>query len=47
VTVVGVEIWDSSGTPQRLWWAPLTTSKALSSGDTFQFDTGALQVGLT
>jgi hypothetical protein len=47
VTVVGVEIWDSSGTPQRLWWAPLTTPKALSSGDMFQFDTGALQVGLT
>jgi len=47
VTVTGVEIWDSSGSPQRLWWAPLTTPKALSAGDTFQFDTGALQVGLT
>lgn len=47
VTVTGVEVWDSSGSPQRLWWGPLSASKALNSGDTFQFDTGALAVSLT
>lgn len=46
-TVVGVEIWDSSGTPQRLWWGPLAAAATLQAGDTFQFDTGALAVSLT
>jgi len=46
VTVTGVEIWDTSGSPQRLWWGPLAASKSLNSGDTFQFDTGALAVSL-
>lgn len=47
VTVTGVEIWDTSGSPQRLWWGPLSASKALNGGDTFQFDTAALAVALT
>lgn len=47
VTVVGVEVWDTSGSPQRLWWGPLSASKSLNAGDTFQFDTGALGVSLT
>lgn len=47
VTVVGVEIWDTSGTPQRLWWGPLSATKTLNAGDTFQFDTGSLGVSLT
>jgi hypothetical protein len=47
VTVTGVEIWDSSGTPQRLWWGPLSASKTLNAGDTFQFDAAALAVSLT
>lgn len=47
VTVTGVEIWDSSGSPQRLWWGPLSVSMSVNSGDTFQFDTGALAVSLT
>lgn len=45
-TVVAVEIWDSAGSPVRLWWGPLTASKTLSSGDTFQFDVGALSVSV-
>lgn len=45
-TVAGVEIWDSSGTPQRLWWGPLAAAATLQAGDTFQFDTGALAVSL-
>jgi hypothetical protein len=27
VTVVGVELWDSAGTPIRRWWGALTASK--------------------
>lgn len=46
-TVTGVEIWDTSGSPQRLWWGPLSASKTLNAGDTFQFDPGALAVSLT
>jgi len=47
VTVTGVEIWDTSGSPQRLWWGPLSANRMLNSGDTFQFDTGMLAVSLT
>ena len=45
-TIVAAEIWDSSGSPQRLWWGPLTANKTLSAGDTFQFDIGALSVSV-
>lgn len=45
-TVVAVEIWDSAGSPVRLWWGTLAASKTLSSGDSFQFDVGALSVSV-
>ena len=45
-TVTGVEIYDSAGTPVRLWWGPLAASKTLNSGDTFQFDIAALSVSV-
>ena len=45
-TVTAVELWDSAGTPVRLWWGPLTASKTLNSGDTFQFDIGSLSVSV-
>lgn len=35
-TIVGVEIWDSAGTPKRWQYAPLATSKTLTSGDAFE-----------
>jgi hypothetical protein len=34
-TVVGVEEWDSLGTPVRRWFGALTASKATNLGDTF------------
>lgn len=37
VTVVGVELWDSAGTPRRQWWGALTANKTTNSGDTFSF----------
>jgi len=41
-TVVGVEMWDSSGSPRRLEWVALTASKTCNSGDTFELTTGEL-----
>lgn len=35
-TVVGIEIYDSAGTPVRLWYAPLAASKTLAAGDEFK-----------
>jgi hypothetical protein len=35
-TVVGVEVWDSAGTPKRWQYAALTSPKTLSSGDAFE-----------
>lgn len=45
-TVVGVEIWDSTGTPQRIWWGALTASKTLVAGDSFTIPIGSLALAL-
>ena len=45
-TVVAVELWDSAGTPKRLWWGLLAASKVLNAGDTFQIDSGSLTCSL-
>lgn len=41
-TVVGVELWDSAGTPKRKWWGALTASKTTNAGDTFTIPSGSL-----
>jgi len=41
-TVVGVEIWDSNGTPFRWWWGAAAASKTLNLGDTLRIVAGAL-----
>jgi hypothetical protein len=41
-TIVGVELWDSAGTPDRKWWGALTSSKTTNAGDTFAVAAGAL-----
>jgi len=46
-TVVGVELWDSATTPKRVWWGPLSASKTVNAGDTFQIVSGALTVSLS
>jgi hypothetical protein len=43
-TVVGVELWDSAGTPARKWFGALASSKTMASGDTFSIAAGALTV---
>jgi hypothetical protein len=41
-TINGIELWDASGTPVRLWWGPLTAAKTTNSGDTFTISSGSL-----
>lgn len=45
-TIVGVELWDSSGTPHRLWFGALNSSKAMNSGDSFTISAAALAISL-
>jgi hypothetical protein len=45
-TVVGVEVWDSAGTPVRKWFGALTTSQTTNSGDTVSVAIGALVASL-
>lgn len=43
-TIVGIELWDSAGTPVRKWWGALSASKTTNSGDTFTIASGSLTV---
>jgi len=45
-TVLGVEFWDSSGTPQRLEFGTMT-SKTTQAGDTLSFASGAITSALS
>jgi hypothetical protein len=45
-TVVGVEWWDSNGTPRRVAWGALSVSKALGAGDTLTFASGQLSINI-
>lgn len=38
-TVVGAELWDSSGTPKRLQFGAFAASKTLQSGDSLELKT--------
>lgn len=46
VTVVGVEIWDSTATPVRWWHGALTVSKTLNAGDTFEIPIADLDLSV-
>jgi hypothetical protein len=41
-TIVGIEIWDSAGTPFRWWWGAATASKTTNLGDTLRILAGQL-----
>ena len=45
-TVVGLEIWDSAGTPFRWWYGPLDTPRVLTAGDTLKFLTGEIDLSI-
>lgn len=46
VTVAGVKVSDSSGTPVRKWFGPLTTAKTTGQGDTLSFAQSTIQATL-
>jgi hypothetical protein len=47
-SIVGVEIWDSAGTPLRWWYGSFTGQPiSVANGNTFQIAVGALSVSLT
>lgn len=41
-TIVGVEAWDSAGTPARKWFGALSANKTTNAGDTFSIASGSL-----
>ena len=45
-TIVGVEVWDSAGTPFRWMWAALSESKVITDG-VLEFDVAALTFATT
>lgn len=45
-TIVGVEIWDTAGTPVRIAYGALSASKTTNSGDTFTIALGALTIAV-
>lgn len=46
VTVVGVDLYDSAGSPVRLWWGPLAANKVVNAGDDFVIAAGDLDLTL-
>lgn len=46
-TVVGVEIWDSAGSPVRLWYGPLAASRTVAAGDELRITASSLTLGLS
>ena len=46
VTVVGIELYDSAGSPKRLAYGALTASRTITGGDTVQFASSAITLSL-
>lgn len=46
-TVVGVEIYDSAGSPRRGWFGLLTASKTVGAGDTLSFAVSSITATLS
>lgn len=46
-TVVGVEVWDSAGTPVRLWKNALTASRTVEAGDDFKLSAGDIDQSIS
>lgn len=45
-TVVGIEIYDSAGTPVRLWYGALAASKTLAANDEFKLAAGDVDLAI-
>lgn len=46
-TIVGIEIYDSAGTPVRLWHGPLAANKTVSAGDEFKLAASDVDLSLS
>ena len=46
-TVVAIELFDSTGSPVRKWFGPLTANKTTALGDTLSFAAGSIVLGAT
>jgi len=46
VTVTGVEIYDSAGSPRRAWVGALTTPRTTGAGDTLSFAASSISASL-
>lgn len=46
-TVVGVEIWDSAGSPVRLWYGALAASRTVAAGDDLRLLAGELDLSIS
>lgn len=46
-TVVGVEIWDSAGSPVRIWYGALTASRTVAAGDELRILAGELDLSIS
>lgn len=44
--VVGVEVWDTAGTPKRFWYGATVVPKSVELGDTFRIEAGDLALTL-
>lgn len=46
-TVVGVEVYDSAGSPVRLWYGALTASRTVAAGDELRLTAGSLSLSIS
>jgi hypothetical protein len=46
-TVVAEAIYDSAGTPVRVWWGPLASSRAVVAGDSLLFADASISASIT
>lgn len=46
-TVVGVEVWDTAGTPVRFWYGALTASRTVAAGDELRLTAASLALSLS
>jgi hypothetical protein len=46
-TVVGVEVWDSAGTPVRLWYGALAVSRTVAAGDELRITAESLALSIS
>lgn len=43
-TIVGIELWDSAGSPVRIAYGALSASKTVNAGDTFTIAIGDIDI---